>query len=102
MVRRFLFFFFVSPSLLYNKIIILLYRGILIQYWCRTLVKKTETIDITPSWESLLPYMLAIYVDGSEESREQIASNFKRMAVAADIGVHYIKQQEKQTKLEVD
>ena len=62
------------------------------------LVKKTETIDITPSWEGLLPYMLAIYVDGSEESREQIASNFKRMAVAADIGVHYIKQQEKQNK----
>jgi hypothetical protein len=66
------------------------------------LVKTTKIVDITPSWESLLPYMLAIYVDCSEESRKEITDNFKRMAVAADIGVDYVKQQEKQTKLEVE
>ena len=65
------------------------------------LVKTTKTVDITPSWASLLPYMLAIYVDGSQEAKEQITQNFERMAAAADIGVEYVKQQEKQTKLEV-
>jgi len=64
------------------------------------LVKKTETIDITPTWSSLLPYMLEVYVDGSKESKSIMRSNFKRMAYAADLMVEIEKNGVNQTTLD--
>ena len=66
------------------------------------LVKKTETIDITPTWSSLLPYMLEVYVDGSDESKKIMRDNMKRMAYAADLLVEQEKEKAKQTTLDVD
>ena len=72
----------------------------------RPLVKKTKaktfTYDITPTWTGILPHMLLVLEDGTEEGKEIIRENFERMAAAADIGVKYVRDKEKQTKLEVE
>jgi len=66
------------------------------------MVKKTETIDITPTWSSLLPYMLAVLEDGSDKSKKIMKDNLKRMAYAADLLVEQEKDKAKQTTLDVD
>lgn len=66
------------------------------------LVVKTKTIDITPTWVGLLPYMIAVLEDGTHESKETIKENFERMAAAADLAVELTKSDDKQTKLEVE
>ena len=68
----------------------------------KQLVKKTYTIDITPSWSSLLPYMIAVLEDSNHESRKRIMKEFEKMACAADIAVEIKKREESQTKLEVE
>jgi hypothetical protein len=65
------------------------------------LVKKTYTVDITPSWSGLLPYMIAVLEDSNHESRKLIKKEFQKMACAADIAVEFKKREESQTKLEV-
>ena len=46
--------------------------------------------------------MIAMLEDSNAEGKELIKKEFHKMAVAADIGVEYVKSQESQTKLEVD
>lgn len=46
-----------------------------------------ETIDMTPTWESLLPVMLAVLENGSFDAKRDIRSELSRMAKAADIAV---------------
>ena len=46
-----------------------------------------KTIDMTPTWGSLLPAMLAVLESGSFESRQNIRSELHRMAKAADMAV---------------
>jgi len=66
------------------------------------LVLKTKTIDITPTWVGLLPYMIAVLEDGNHEAKQTIKENFERMAIAADLAVELTKSDDKQTKLEVE
>ena len=66
------------------------------------LKRKHITVDITPTWTGILPHMLLVLEDGTKEGKEIIKENFERMAAAADIGVKYVKDKEKQTKLEVE
>lgn len=46
-----------------------------------------KTIDMTPTWQSLLPVMLAVIENGSFEAKEDIRSQLNRMAKAADMQV---------------
>lgn len=46
-----------------------------------------KTIDMTPTWESLLPVMLAVIENGSFEAKQDIRSELNRMAKAADLAV---------------
>ena len=46
-----------------------------------------ETIDMTPTWQSLLPAMLAVLESGSYEAKQDIRSELNRMARAADMQV---------------
>jgi hypothetical protein len=48
---------------------------------------EMETIDMTPTWKSLLPAMLAVLKNGSFESKRDILSELQRMAHAADLYV---------------
>ena len=64
--------------------------------------KKTYTIDITPSWSSLLPYLVAMIKDGNQKAYTSAMENLQRMAYAADLTVQQVKDAEKQSKLEVD
>jgi hypothetical protein len=52
---------------------------------------EMETIDITPTWRSLLPVMLAVLENGSFESKREIRSELQRMAHAADLQVQLEK-----------
>lgn len=42
------------------------------------------TIDLTPTWVSLLPMLLASYTDGNDKGRAIALEELKRMATAAD------------------
>lgn len=44
----------------------------------------TQTIDITPTWSALLPALIAVARDGTEEGRRAALSELRRMAQAAD------------------
>lgn len=46
-----------------------------------------KTIDMTPTWESLLPAMLAVLENGSFDAKRDIRSELNRMAKAADMQV---------------
>lgn len=46
-----------------------------------------KTIDMTPTWESLLPVMLAVLENGSFDAKRDIRSELNRMAKAADMQV---------------
>lgn len=46
-----------------------------------------KTIDMTPTWESLLPAMLAVLENGSFDAKQDIRSELKKMAKAADMQV---------------
>lgn len=43
-----------------------------------------ETIVITPTWREILPTMLVIQCDATEEGREKVRPEFERMATLAD------------------
>jgi hypothetical protein len=56
-----------------------------------------KTIDITPTWESLVLTMAQLYVEGTSfESRKVAEEELLRMGRIADAYV-YIKKQEKAT-----
>jgi len=42
------------------------------------------TIDITPTWSGLLPYLLNLYESGPETARQTAKEELARMAKAAD------------------
>ena len=53
---------------------------------------QPKTINLTPSWEALLPSMLAIVTDGdSHEARAFARSELRRMATLADAWVQHCK-----------
>lgn len=56
--------------------------------------KIIGTIDITPTWESLVPVMLAVLEDehGSRESRDNMVNHLIHMARVADAYVNHLKQ----------
>lgn len=46
--------------------------------------KKVGTLDLTPTWQSLLPALLAVIEDGSGEGRKEAIGQLKEMARGAD------------------
>lgn len=42
------------------------------------------TIDATPTWRAVLPLLLAVVKDGSDEGRKDAIAELTRMASAAD------------------
>jgi hypothetical protein len=47
----------------------------------------TRYIDMTPTWEGLLPYLLTILSDGSFEGQKIARDELTRMAKLADMYV---------------
>lgn len=45
---------------------------------------KTETIDMTPTWEGMLPVYIAVIENGSFEGQRIAREELKRMAKLAD------------------
>lgn len=45
---------------------------------------EIETIDLTPSWEGILPGLLAAYASGGFEARKIAEEEMSRMARIAD------------------
>lgn len=46
---------------------------------------KTEYIDFTPTWEAILPILLAVLTEGkTAKNRNEAAIELRRMAVLAD------------------
>ncbi len=43
-----------------------------------------EVILVTPTWEGVLPMLLAVMRDGTAEGRRSAAGELRRMAQAAD------------------
>lgn len=46
--------------------------------------QRVGTIDMTPTWVSLLPLMLIAYTEGTPEGRKIAGEELKRMAQIAD------------------
>lgn len=46
-----------------------------------------QTIDMTPSWEGLVPYLITLIENGSIEGRKIAREELHRMARAADVAV---------------
>lgn len=44
-----------------------------------------KTIDITPTWEGLLPLLIALIKDGPPEGQKTAEEELRRMARAADL-----------------
>lgn len=44
-----------------------------------------ETIDITPTWEAILPALIAVIRDGKPEGQALAIQELHRMAQAADL-----------------
>ena len=45
----------------------------------------TETINVTPTWKNILPYLLTVYSDASTPEGRQVAEDeLRRMAALAD------------------
>ena len=49
----------------------------------------TQYVDMTPSWEGLLPYLLTIMRDGTTEGQKLARQELTRMAKMADRYVEY-------------
>ena len=44
-----------------------------------------KSIDITPTWEAIVPALLEAYASASPMKREDIRAEFLKMAKAADL-----------------
>ena len=44
-----------------------------------------KTIDITPTWQAIVPALLEAYASASTMKREDIRAEFLKMAKAADL-----------------
>lgn len=53
-----------------------------------------QYIDLTPTWEQILPALLAVIKDGSAEGRKIAAEELRRMAQAADKWNEAAKEQQ--------
>lgn len=53
---------------------------------------QVGTIDITPSWEAVVPIFLALLEDGSEHGKETAKDGLMRMAKLADAYVALKKE----------
>jgi hypothetical protein len=49
-----------------------------------------ETIDCTPTWEGITPYLIILLKDGDREGQKTAEVELKRMAQLADL---YVKSQ---------
>lgn len=47
-------------------------------------MNELKTIDLTPTWGALLPALVAVSSDGTEEGRRSAHLELRRMAYAAD------------------
>lgn len=52
----------------------------------------TQYIDVTPSWEGLVPYLVTLIENGSIEGRKIAREELHRMARAADAAVRMQKE----------
>ena len=52
-----------------------------------------KTIDITPTWEAVLPLLLAAFEDGTPEGRRMAREELRRMASIADLAAKLEKKQ---------
>lgn len=43
-----------------------------------------ETVDITPTWEAMVPVFIAVLRDGNEEGKKEVKAELLRMARALD------------------
>ena len=68
------------------------YIVLLLCKYGETLTRKQITVDITPTWRGLLPYMMAVLEDGTHEGKEIVKENFQKMATAADLAVEVTKE----------
>jgi len=57
-----------------------------------------RTIDMTPTWEGLLPLYLAAYSNGSFNGMKAAEEELTRMAKLADIGAQILREQHKATE----
>lgn len=56
--------------------------------------ERGVTIDLTPSWSSLVGWMLKLWEEDSKH-HDNLLPEFKKMAAAADSWVKHIKEGEK-------
>ncbi len=61
---------------------------------------EKETIDITPTWEGLLPALLMVLERGDAKGREEALAELRRMARIADLHVAAVDEQEAQAAAE--
>jgi hypothetical protein len=54
-----------------------------------------KSINLTPTWEGILPALLAVLEDGTETGKKLAREELKRMAKIADF---YIKANKRQAK----
>lgn len=52
----------------------------------------TQYIDVTPSWEGIVPYLVVILRDGSDEGQRLAREELHRMAQLADHAVRMQKE----------
>jgi argininosuccinate lyase len=68
------------------------------QYKMEAQNKKQETIDITPTWEQILPVMLQLIKHKDSKVSKPIEKEFLRMAQIADSYVAHVKKQAEKIK----
>ena len=55
------------------------------------MIKETQYIDVTPTWEQIVPALLEILKSGNAESKAFALSEINRMAYLADIHLATLK-----------
>jgi hypothetical protein len=55
-----------------------------------------KTIDMTPTWQGLLPMLLALYTDSDAKGRAYALSELQRMAKICDLAVSESEEREEQ------
>ena len=46
-----------------------------------------KTIDVTPTWEGIMPMLLVLYTNGNPQGRKDAEAELRRMAKLADLYV---------------
>ena len=59
---------------------------------------EKETIDITPTWEGLLPALLMVLERGNAKGREEVLAELRRMAQIADLHVALVAEQREEAQ----